>query len=225
MNNQNSKNPCIPRELQLEAAMFRLGKVDDEIHAGYEILRKYHKTVTVFGSARVQPDNEYYQKAMQLGARLAQNGYTVITGGGGGIMEAANRGAIEAGGQSIGFNIKLPHEQSLNPYTTDSFAFTHFAPRKIVMTLMADAYVCFPGGFGTMDEISEIITLVQTRKMTRVPIILFDQKFWEKWDIFVRENMLHNRLISDGDENVYTITENLDEIINVIKNSKICCDN
>ena len=94
------------------------------------------------------------------------------------------------------------------------------------MTLMADAYVCFPGGFGTMDEIAEIITLVQTKKMTQVPVILFDKKFWGKWDIFVRENMLsNNQLISDGDENVYTITENLDEIVNVIKNSKICCDN
>lgn len=220
------KSACIPRELQLEAAMFRLGKVDDEIHAGYEILCKYHKTVTIFGSARVKPDSEYYQKAVQLGAMLAKNGYTIITGGGGGIMEAANRGAIEAGGQSVGFNIRLPHEQSLNPYTTDSFAFTHFAPRKIVMTLMADAYVCFPGGFGTMDEIAEIITLVQTKKMTQVPVILFDKKFWGKWDIFVRENMLSsNQLISEGDENVYTITEDLDEIVNVIKNSKICCDN
>ena len=91
-------------------------------------------------------------------------------------MEAANRGAMEAGGKSVGFDIRLPHEQSLNSYTTDSFAFTHFAPRKIVMTLLADAYVCFPGGFGTMDEICEIITLTQTKKMAPVPIVLFDKK-------------------------------------------------
>ena len=110
--------------------MFRLGKVDDEIHAGYEILQKYHKTVTFFGSARTTEDNEYYQKAKDLAFQLAKEGYTIITGGGGGIMEAANRGAMEAGGKSVGFNIRLPHEQSLNNYTTDSFAFTHFAPRK-----------------------------------------------------------------------------------------------
>ena len=218
------KNVCIPRELQLQAAMFRLGKVDDEIHAGYEILQKSHKTVTFFGSARITEDNEYYQKAKDLAFQLAKEGYTIITGGGGGIMEAANRGAMEAGGKSVGFNIRLPHEQSLNSYTTDSFAFTHFAPRKIVMTLLADAYVCFPGGFGTMDEICEIITLTQTKKMAPVPIILFDKKFWGKWDDFVRDNMLPNKLISDGDEKTYTITEDIPEVVNLIKNQRTCCD-
>ena len=218
------KNVCIPRELQLQAAMFRLGKVDDEIHAGYAILQKYHKTVTFFGSARITEDNEYYQKAKDLAFQLAKEGYTIITGGGGGIMEAANRGAMEAGGKSVGFNIRLPHEQSLNSYTTDSFAFTHFAPRKIVMTLLADAYVCFPGGFGTMDEICEIITLTQTKKMAPVPIILFDKKFWGKWDDFVCENMLPNKLISDGDEKTYTITEDITEVVELIKNQRTCCD-
>ena len=218
------KNVCIPRELQLQAAMFRLGKVDDETHAGYEILQKYHKTVTFFGSARITEDNEYYQKAKDLAFQLAKEGYAIITGGGGGIMEAANRGAMEAGGKSVGFNIRLPHEQSLNSYTTDSFAFTHFAPRKIVMTLLADAYVCFPGGFGTMDEICEIITLTQTKKMAPVPIVLFDKKFWGKWDDFVRENMLPNKLISDGDEKIYTITEDIPEVVNLIKNQRTCCD-
>ena len=218
------KNVCIPRELQLQAAMFRLGKVDDEIHAGCEILQKYHKTVTFFGSARITEDNEYYQKAKDLAFQLAKEGYTIITGGGGGIMEAANRGAMEAGGESVGFNIRLPHEQSLNNYTTDSFAFTHFAPRKIVMTLLADAYVCFPGGFGTMDEICEIITLTQTKKMAPVPIVLFDKKFWGKWDDFVRENMLPSKLISDGDEKTYTITEDITEVVELIRNQRTCCD-
>lgn len=218
------KNVCIPRELQLQAAMFRLGKVDDEIHAGYEILQKCHKTVTFFGSARITEDNEYYQKAKDLAFQLAKEGYTIITGGGGGIMEAANRGAMEAGGKSVGFNIRLPREQSLNNYTTDSFAFTHFAPRKIVMTLLADAYVCFPGGFGTMDEICEIITLTQTKKMAPVPIVLFDKKFWGKWDDFVCENMLPNKLISDGDEKTYTITEDITEVVELIKNQRTCCD-
>lgn len=216
---------CIPRELQLQAAMFRLSNVDEQIRAGYEILRTHHKTVTIFGSARTPETSDYYQKARELGARLAHEGYTVVTGGGPGIMEAANRGAFEAGGTSIGFNIELPHEQSLNQYTTESLAFTHFAPRKIVMTMMADAYIYFPGGFGTMDELSEILTLTQTRKMSHAPIILFDKHFWGKWDTFVRYNMLDTEhLISAGDEQLYTITESLDDIMAAVKGNTTYCN-
>lgn len=221
----NNAPACIPRELQLQAAMFRLGNVDEEIHGGYEILKKYHKTVTVFGSARTPQDNRYYQQAYELGKRLAEAGYAVVTGGGPGIMEAANRGAFEAGGQSIGFNINLPHEQSLNNYTTDSFAFSHFSPRKIVMTMMADAYIYFPGGFGTLDELSEILTLTQTNKISHAPIVLFDKHFWGEWDTFVRKNMLdREHLISPGDESLYTITEDLDEIISAVRDNRTYCD-
>lgn len=221
----NDQTTCIPRQLQLQAAMFRLGNVDDEIHAGYEVLRKYHRTVTIFGSARTPETSEYYQKARELAGRLAKAGYAVVTGGGPGIMEAANRGAKEAGGDSIGFNIHLPFEQDPNPYTTDAFTFSHFAPRKIVMTMMADAYVYFPGGFGTMDELAEILTLTQTSKINRAPIILFDKKFWTKWDEFARENMLCERgLISDGDEHIYMMTENLDEIMHIIQGNTTYCD-
>ena len=216
---------CIPREIQLQAAMFRLEKGEDQIAAGYEVIKKYHKTVTVFGSARTQEDNEYYQKARELGAMLAREGYAVVTGGGGGIMEAANRGAKEAGGTSIGFNIILPHEQSLNDYTTDSFAFSHFAPRKIVMTMMADAYVYFPGGFGTVDELSEILTLTQTKKISKAPIFLYDNRFWSKWHTFVTETMRdQEHVISDGDENLYTVTENLEQIVEGIKQNKTYCN-
>lgn len=216
---------CIPRELQLQAAMFRLGNVDEEIHGGYEILKKHRKTVTIFGSARIAEDTTYYQQARELGRRLAEAGYAVVTGGGPGIMEAANRGAFEAGGQSIGFNIDLPHEQSLNHYTTDSFAFSHFAPRKIVMTMMADAYVYFPGGFGTLDELSEILTLTQTSKINRAPIILFDSAFWEGWNVFVRETMLQkDKLISPGDEQIYLTTESLDDIMTIIQGNTTYCE-
>ncbi len=216
---------CIPRELQLQAAMYRLGNVEDQIKGGYEILRQHHKTVTVFGSARTPETSEYYQKARELGRMLAEAGYTVVTGGGPGIMEAANRGALEAGGKSIGFNIELPHEQSLNKYTTDSFAFSHFSPRKIVMTMMADAYVYFPGGFGTMDELAEILTLTQTSKINRAPIILFDDKFWNKWHEFVTENMRdREHLISSGDENLYIMTEDLTQIMSIITGNKTYCD-
>ena len=216
---------CIPREIQLQAAMLRLSTVEEQIKAGYDIIKKCHKTVTVFGSARTPEASEYYQKAREFGGMLAREGYAVVTGGGGGIMEAANRGAKEAGGVSIGFNIILPHEQSLNDYTTDSMAFHHFAPRKIVMTMMADAYVYFPGGFGTVDELAEILTLTQTKKISRAPIFLYDKGFWSKWDPFVRETMLdEEHVISDGDEDLYTITENLEQIIDGIKQNKTYCN-
>lgn len=224
MTNEN-KPTCIPRELQLQAAMFRLDGVNQQITSGYEVLRKYHKTVTIFGSARTPESSPYYQKARELARMLAESGYAVITGGGGGIMEAANRGAMEGGGDSIGFNILLPHEQTLNNYTTDSFAFTHFAPRKILMTMMASSYVCFPGGFGTMDELAEILTLTQTQKISRAPVYLYDKNFWGKWDEFVRELMLEKEhLISEGDENTYVITENLEEIMDGIKANRTYCD-
>lgn len=221
----NNPAVCLPRDLQLQAAMFRLSNVDEQIRAGYEVLRKYHKTVTVFGSARTPETSEYYQKARELGERLAKEGYTVVTGGGPGIMEAANRGAFEAGGASIGFNIELPHEQSLNNYTTESSAFSHFAPRKIALTMMAHAYIYFPGGFGTMDELSEILTLMQTGKMRRAPIILFDRKFWGAWHHFVADNMLCcEHLISPGDETIYTITEDLDEVMATVRINRTYCD-
>ena len=210
------------RDEKLQAAMFRLGKVDDEISAGYEILGRYAKTVTIFGSARLGESSPYYQAARAAARQLAQAGYAVITGGGPGIMEAGNRGAFEVGGDSIGFNITLPFEQNPNPHTTAAFAFRHFAPRKIVMTLYADAYVFFPGGFGTLDELSEIITLVQTGKTARAPIILFGSDFWNSFDAFVKQRMLGDlALISPGDEQLYHITDSIDDVVWRVKNRQL----
>lgn len=223
---------CIPREIALQAAMFRLGNVDEEIEAGYEILRKYHKTVTIFGSARTPVDNKYYQATKEIAERLANKGYAVVSGGGHGIMSAANeganvavqKGARAAGGESIAFNIKLPHEQTLNEYATESYEFQHFAPRKIVMTLYAEAYLFFPGGFGTLDELMEILTLLQTSKATRVPVILYGSEFWEDLDQFIKKHMLEGQhTISPGDENLYTVTDNIDEIIDTIESSNVYC--
>lgn len=216
---------CIPRDIVLQAAMLRLGSVDDELQAGYEIVRKHHKTVTIFGSARTAEDNRYYQAARDFAAKLAGFDYTVITGGGNGIMEAANRGAYEAGGQSIGFNITLPHEQKLNPYTTESLAFSHFSPRKIAMTLYADAYVYFPGGFGTLDEMMEILTLIQTGKTAKAPVLLYGSEYWKPLDDFVRTTMLsQEQLISVGDELLYTISDDLDEMVRLVRANKTYCE-
>ena len=222
--NEDGPFVCAPREILLQSAMFRLGEVEEEIRSGYEVVRKQHKTVTIFGSARLKNDSPYYQAARQVGSKLSKAGYSIITGGGGGIMEAGNRGAFESGGDSVGFNILLPHEQSLNPYTTDSFAFQHFAPRKIVMTLYADAYIFFPGGFGTLDELSEILTLVQTGKTAKAPIILYGKSFWALFDEFVRTQLRDaHKLITPGDENIYTITDDIDEIVRLVEENKTYC--
>lgn len=215
---------CVPRDIVLQAAMIRLGDIDTEVQDGYNVLRKYHKTVTVFGSARTPQDNAAYILAREMGKQLAHNGYSVVTGGGHGIMEAANRGAFEAGGSSIGFNISLPHEQSLNPYTTESYAFAHFAPRKIVMTLYADAYVYFPGGFGTMDELTEILTLIQTGKTNKAPVILIGHEFWDAFDQLARNDLLIHQTIAEVDLSLYTITDSIEEAIRVIKSNKTYCD-
>lgn len=228
-----TKTTCIPRDIALQAAIKRLGGVDDEIFAGYEILRKYHKTVTIFGSARTPESSEYYQAAKEIAEKLANAGYAVVSGGGHGIMSAANHGAQDAvqkgakaaGGESIAFNIKLPHEQSLNEYATESFEFDHFAPRKIVMTMYADAYLFFPGGFGTLDELMEILTLIQTGKTNNVPVILFGSAFWNDLDTFIKKRMLEdNQTISSGDELLYTITNNPDEVVRQVTANRIYCD-
>src|SRR5690606_19507522 len=135
-------------------------------------------------------DNPHYIKARTVGKMLAEEGFAVITGGGGGIMEAANRGAYEAGGTSVGLNIELPHEQNLNPYTTESMPFRYFFARKVMLAYAASALICFPGGFGTLDEMFEVITLVQTGKMPPVPIILVGCEFWQPLDNFIREQLL-----------------------------------
>lgn len=204
--------------------MLRLGNMEKDLQAGYEVLKRHHKTVTVFGSARLPQDNIHYQRARKLSGKLAEKGYSVITGGGHGIMAAGNQGAKEAGGNSIGFNIELPHEQVLNEYTTDSTSFSHFAPRKIAMTLFADAYIYFPGGFGTLDELAEILTLVQTQKTIKSPIILFGSEFWSDLDVFFKKHMLETGLISPGDEEIYTITDDIDEAVNIVLANQIYCD-
>ena len=192
---------------------------DDEFEAAFKILKKYPKRVTFFGSARLSPKTKYYHMAHDLAARLAENGFAIISGGGNGIMEASNRGAFDGEDVSVGFNIKLPHEQHLNPYTTDNLRFNFFFTRKVMMTFYTHAFVCFPGGFGTLDEVFEVITLIQTGKMPPVPIVFVGNKYWKDLDKFIRKNLLKNHLISNGDEQIYTITEDFDAIVKMINRS------
>lgn len=209
----------------MQAAIMRLGSVDKEINDGYELLKKYHKTVTIFGSARLSETSKYYQAAQSVAGKLAKRNYAIISGGGHGIMGAANHGAKEAGGDSIGFNIQLPHEQTLNDFTTDSLSFSHFSPRKIVMTLFANAYVYFPGGFGTLDELAEILTLIQTHKTTPAPVILFGSEFWKPFDDFIKNQLRDQlQLITPGDENLYVITDDEDELVKIVESNQTYCN-
>ncbi len=221
---QDLTNICIPRDTALQAAILRLESVGDEIRAGYEIIKKYQKTATIFGSARTRTSHPDYKRAKRLAHKLARADYAIISGGGHGIMAAANEGAKDAGGNSVGFNIKLPHEQTLNNHTTDSLAFSHFAPRKIVMTLFANAYIYFPGGFGTLDELSEILTLIQTGKTTKAPIILVGSDFWGPFDTFVKRELLASELISPGDEKLYFITDDITEAYQLVLDNQTYCE-
>ncbi|MDR1970134.1 MAG: TIGR00730 family Rossman fold protein [Candidatus Nomurabacteria bacterium] len=187
-----------------------------DLMQGLAKLKMFQQGVTIFGSARVSETDPYYQKSRELGQKLAQAGHPVITGGGKGIMEAANRGAYEVGGQSIGFNIELPHEQTLNQYTTDSLQFHYFFARKVMLAFSAKMYVYFPGGFGTIDEFSELLTLVQTEKIPSVPLILFGTEFWKPLDDFFRIKMEEEKkTISANDRSLYTIVDDVDYIVQV----------
>lgn len=178
--------------------MSRSARYARDLVDGLAKVEQFPLGVTIFGSARFDKNDEYYKAAENLGKRLAQNNHTVITGGGPGVMEAANRGAFEQGGRTIGFNIHLATEQDLNPYTTDSMEFHYFFSRKLMMTLAAKVYVFFPGGFGTMDEFAEILELKHTGKSVNTPIFLFGSKFWKGLDDWFAGPMSQMELIETG---------------------------
>lgn len=213
---QSPKREVIQRELQKETSE-RVTRIDREFDDGFALIGKYNYTVSFFGSARFKEDHPYYQKAREIAGALSKEGYTIVTGGGGGIMEAGDRGASESGGQSVGLNIQLPHEQALNPYATENMAFRYFFTRKVILAYAADAYIYFPGGFGTLDELFEIVTLMQTKKMPLAPIILVGGEYWTALDMFIKTYLLEGEhTISPGDEELYTITEDIHVIKAII---------
>ena len=184
-----------------------------DLERGLATVRTYPQGVSIFGSARLPEANEWCELARTLGRKLAENDHTVITGGGPGIMEAANRGAYEAGGRSIGLNIKLPHEQRYNPYLTDVLEFKYFFARKVMLTFSAKVFVFFPGGFGTIDEFSEILILIQENKMPKMPMFLIGSRFWRPLDKFYKTRMEPARLISKTDRKLYTITDDISQVV------------
>ena len=170
---------------------WRMFRIMGEFTEGFEFISKLKNSVTIFGSARLEPDNKWYKEAQKLAHLLSKSGHHIVTGGGPGIMEAANRGAFGGTpGDSVGLNIQLPREQRVNPYVERSMAFHYFFTRKVCMSFSANAFVYFPGGFGTFDEFFEIITLVQTKKIEKIPLVLMGKDFWTPFLKLMKEKML-----------------------------------
>jgi len=183
-------------------------KIADEFFEGFEAVSALAKpAVTIFGSARIREDNPYYAAAVDVGKRFAEAGFTVVTGGGPGIMEAANRGAREGGGLSVGFNIELPHEQGSNPYLDVDLTFHHFYARKTMFVKAAEGFVIFPGGFGTLDELFESLTLIQTGKVVHFPVVLFDSDYWEGLMLWARGRLLREGMISEEDVDLLYVSD------------------
>jgi uncharacterized protein (TIGR00730 family) len=205
-----------------EAAKKRVAFISKEFTNGFEFIKNYPRSVTFFGSARTKNNEVYYEKAKGLAGRIVKDlHYSVITGGGPGIMEAANKGAFEAGGNSLGLTIDLPKEQLSNKYLTDKEDFHYFFSRKVCLSFSAEAYVFFPGGFGTLDEFLEILTLVQTSKIPRAPIILIGSSFWNPLDQLFKEVLLQNKMVDEEDVSLYTISDDEDQILKIIKEAPI----
>lgn len=189
-----------------------LAYAKDLLH-GLSTIRKFSQGVTIFGSARTPETDKYYIKSRELGRLLAENGHPVITGGGPGIMEAANRGAYEYGGRSVGLNIKLPFEQHVNPYLTDEMEFHYFFARKVMLVMASKTYAFFPGGFGTLDELSEVLLLIQTNKMPKMPFFFIGKSYWRPLIKFFKISMEKNHMIKEKDLNLFYLTDDITEVV------------
>jgi uncharacterized protein (TIGR00730 family) len=222
LKSEDQKNHLLVRQKLIDAAEGRLVSVVEEFEQAFDILSKYNKTVTVFGSARLPAEHPVCRQAYAVGWELAKQGYAIVTGGGGGVMEAANRGAFEAKGTSIGFNIHLPMEQKLNEFTTESYRFEHFFGRKVAMTLDASAYVFAGGGFGTFDELFEVITLIQTGTVPQVPVVLLGKDFWTPLDQMIRDVLADTyHTIEPEDRSLYIITDDIQSIVDRVNESSL----
>jgi uncharacterized protein (TIGR00730 family) len=196
---------------------WRLQRIQAEFIEGFSVLAEIPRAVTVFGSARTKPDHPDYVTGMALDGALARAGYAVITGGGPGIMEAANRGCSEAGGLSVGLGIELPFEQGLNPWVDLGVGFRYFFARKTMFVKYAQAFVCLPGGFGTLDELFEALVLVQTGKVTRFPVVLLGSGYWGGLVDWLRTSALQHGVISPPDVELITVTDDVDDVVAIVE--------
>ncbi len=237
MNLPASKLPLVehaePQEDFRSSFHWRVFRIMAEFVDGWQFLADFKKSITFFGSARFKPGTPWFEKARDLSHRLSKDDFDIITGGGPGIMEAANRGAHEAHkhhgsllenapvvGDSVGLNIKLPFEQRINKYVDKAVAFHYFFVRKVMLSYYAQAYVYFPGGFGTLDEAFEIITLIQTKKIPRIPVVFIGKEYWKPLDEYIR-NIVYNEFqaIDREDMNIYKIVDSVDEAYELVVNS------
>ncbi|MBB6118884.1 TIGR00730 family Rossman fold protein [Nocardiopsis algeriensis] len=200
---------------------WRVLRIQSEVVEGFGLLSEMPSAVSVFGSARIQPGTPYYELGVQVGRKIAEAGYATVTGGGPGMMEAANKGAQEAGGLSVGLGIELPFEQNLNPYIDMGVTFRYFFVRKLMFVKYSQAFVVLPGGFGTLDELFEAATLVQTDKVTRFPVVLVGTEFWGGLEKWARESLLENGLIKPGDMDLLRMTDDPDEVVEIIKKAHL----
>ncbi len=201
----------------------RVSEIDREFLSGLEFISRYPKSVTFYGGTKIHEGNEYYTKARSLAKNIVEKlGCAIVTGGGPGIMEAANRGAKDANGKSIGITIRLPREQATNGYVTDAIDFYYFFVRRVILSFSAETCIFFPGGFGTLDEFFEILTLRQTHKIPPVPIILFGKSYWEPIEKMFKETLLEKfGTIRPDDLFIYKITEDEDEVLSIISNTHL----
>ena len=203
----------------LDSDAWRALRIMGEFIDGFDALARLGPAVSIFGSARTKPDEPMYQHARNLAAKLTEQGFSIITGGGPGIMEAANRGAKEAEGVSVGLAIELPHEHGPNPYVDIAQYFRYFFVRKTMFVKYAQAFVIFPGGFGTFDELFESLTLVQTGKIDHFPIILFDSSYWSGVVDWIRSEVLERGNVSETDVDLFRVCDDIDEVVKVISQS------
>ena len=196
----------------------RLTRITEEFAKGFHFLRNYDKSATFFGSARCVPGDKHYEEAAKLGSLLAKDNFAIITGGGPGIMEAANKGAMKVGGQSVGINIQLDNAQNVNPYVKESISFHYFFARKVMLAFASEVYIFFAGGFGTLDEFFEMVTLVQTRKIDPIPIILVGRDYWAPLLKWIEKDLYQKRKnIDKEDMKIYHMVKDAHEAAKMIK--------
>jgi len=196
---------------------WRIFRIMGELVEGFDKLSGIEPAITIYGSARIGVEDELYKQTEELARRLGDMGFSIITGGGGGVMEAANKGALKAGATSVGLNIELPEEQMANAYTTKLITFNHFFIRKVMLVKYATAFIIMPGGLGTLDELTEVLTLMQTHKIKPFPVILFNSKYWQEFLNWLRNSVLAGEFISEDDLNLLRVCDYPDEVVEAVQ--------
>jgi uncharacterized protein (TIGR00730 family) len=196
---------------------WRLFRIIGELVEGFDKLSGIEPAVTIYGSAQLSPDDELFRQTEEIAHRLGELGFSIVTGGGPGVMEAANKGARDAGVASVGLNIQLPEEQACNVYVTKAITFNHFFVRKVMLVKYATSFIIMPGGLGTLDELTEVLTLIQSRKIKPFPVILFDSEYWKGFLDWLRNPVLAKRFISEEDFHLLRVCDHPDEVIDIVQ--------